>query len=395
MTVRRNRVFLATCGSLGAVLFATALVGMASRGVVETMHARVAYARRIDALKNRPVNERIIEDEQQRALAFAREYEGAMGILRRINARQPLVDGVFPKPSRTVAAFEFKSAYEAAFDDLSGQLHAGTVPSRLEIESASAELEDLWADRDPGPSPSPVPGHPAPTHRRGAGQTQSRVGGNPMNDARRFAAVMKARSIRCYVGPGAFHTSPIVELDRAPRAAELWFAQVGLWIQQDIVGAIASWNETAASGVDDKSIHVEHVPVKRIEHIRITGYQTPTRSICFPIVRTNASGAKLSEGLSRPASRERFGAFDVVRFSLAVVVDQRDLLRLIDELGRRNLIECVGAEYRTARPDETAEGYLYGTAPIVHARLTCDVYLSRALYRPYMPTDVVGLLDCK
>lgn len=38
MTVRRNRVFLATCGSLGAVLFATALVGMASRGVVETMH---------------------------------------------------------------------------------------------------------------------------------------------------------------------------------------------------------------------------------------------------------------------------------------------------------------------------------------------------------------------
>ena len=137
------------------------------------------------------------------------------------------------------------------------------------------------------------------------------------------------------------------------------------------------------------------MPVKRIEHIRIAGYQTPTRSIRFPIVRTGVSSAKLSGGHARPASRKRAGKFDVVRFSLAVVVDQRDLLRLIDELGRRNLIECVGAEYRTARPDETAQGYLYGTAPVVHARLTCDVYLSRALYRPYMPSDVVGLLDWK
>ena len=72
---------------------------MASRGVVETMHARVAYARRIDALKNRPVNEHIIEDEQRRLREFAREYDGAMGILRRINARRPLLDGVFPYQS--------------------------------------------------------------------------------------------------------------------------------------------------------------------------------------------------------------------------------------------------------------------------------------------------------
>lgn len=213
--------------------------------------------------------------------------------------------------------------------------------------------------------------------------------GDPKYDAVFRAYVSKAQSIRCYVGPGSFHVSPIVEETRAPRPADMWFAQVGLWIQQDVVTAIASLNNEAAQQADDTDAHVEQMPVKRIEHIEVQGYQTSDGLIPFPA--HTSMGSRPGGGIQAASFTGRMSdeQFDVVRFNLAVIVDQRDLLQLIDRLTKQNFYQCIGAEY-TQVPEEA--GYMYGTEPVIRAGLAFEGYMACGVYRELMPPEVVQAL---
>ena len=57
--------------------------------------------------------------------------------------------------------------------------------------------------------------------------------------------------------------------------------------------------------------------------------------------------------------------FDVIRFTIRAVVDQRQVLGFIDALGKVNFYRCINLSYEGVPPSHAEQGYLYGAAPYV------------------------------
>jgi len=218
------------------------------------------------------------------------------------------------------------------------------------------------------------------------------------DEARRRAAVKKARSIRIYASADtSFHVSPIAYSEDAPRPADMWFAQVSLWIQEDLASAIARLNDEAAQQMAGKEINVASMPVKNIESIRVHGYMSGTGALLsFSALSQSPTGRPGAAGPAGPVltsftGRKPNDQFDVVRLTLTAVVDERYLLQLIDSITRANFYQLVGLEYATVEPAER-EGYFYGDAPAVRAVLDFEGYMARKIYKALMPEDVLRAL---
>jgi hypothetical protein len=216
-------------------------------------------------------------------------------------------------------------------------------------------------------------------------------------EARHRAEVKKARSIRIYADPDtSFHVSPIAYKPEAPSAADMWYAQVGLWVQEDLVNAIAQLNEEAAQQLAGKEVNVASMPVKRIESIRVLGYiDSNGARVAFPVPGQSQSGrtgaAPAGPTVASFTGRKADDQFDVVRLTLTAVVDERDLLKLIDAVTRSNFYQLVGLDYSTSDA-VSPEGYLYGDAPVVRAVLDFEGYMARKIYKAMMPEEVLQAL---
>ena len=417
------------CGVGAIAALAVGILGMMATSVVEEMNKLVSDtgAREIRSLASDPKNERTIEAERSKGEKFEEEYQKTLAAAHGINQRGPLMAGVFPKPEKPSTGFEFVQAYERAWRRLPIGLIAGTLPTNDEIEDEKQNVLDLQAleaeQLEEGGQKAPaitqrntaVPRARAAPAVVGGGATmmgagrrgnprmaggggrfagamgagapaRATSGGEPKYDPVYRANVSKAKNIRCYVDPATFHVSPIVNVTSAPQPDEMWFAQVSLWIQQDVVAAIARVNEAAARQVTDSEACVEQVPVKRIELLRVRGYQTPGGLLSFPGGET---GGARSESFTGQRCNDQF---DVVRFVLVVVVDQRDMLQLIDQISKQNFYQCIGAGYSMVNPGDAQHGYLYGTEPVVRVQLEFEGYMARAVYKPLMPAEIRRML---
>ncbi len=356
MSFVKMKLFLLAYGAGGLVFLVVAICGAASRAVTDDMQRRIGIAAQIDALRIDPKNEAIIVATRRHLELFQREFERALQHAHGINRRMPLLAGVFPAPERPSAGFEFGAAYRRALERLSQRLAAGGLPGPAEIEDAREYLKHVSEELPAAASRALDPAY--------------------------CACVLQARRIRCYVRPESFHVSPILEMNTVPPAAQLWFAQVSLWVQQDVAAAIARLNEAAARQVTEGEACVEQMPVKRIELLRVQGYQTPGGLLPFS---GGESGAAPSGSFTGQTCNDQF---DVVRFVLLVVVDQRDVLQLIDAISKQNFCQCINAGYSMVNLEDAQHGYLYGTEPVVRVRLEFEGYMARAVYKPLMPAEV-------
>lgn len=417
------------CGVGCLVALVVAALGMSSDAVAKAMEARKREikADQIAGLKSSAKNQEVINVEIERGRRFQEEYDRTVKAAYEINERRPLMDGVFPVAERLNTPYEFVEAYEVAMRRLPTELVAGTLPDAADVQEeveAVRDLQEREAEREreeslqpdlaagaatPGGRKPPAPGTRtplAPTAAPRTGPGGARAPGaadatlpkyNPLLRAR----VNKARTIRTYINPGTFHTSPILDKSRPGRPGDidLWKAQVSLWIQQDVVDAIARMNREAAEQHKDVEVCVEHVPVKHVVAIDVQGYQvSPTRIERFESLSlagsSGAGGRTFDPGGPVESFTARAGdeAFDVVRFRVQVVVDQRDLLRLIDHVTRTNFYLCVGIEYEPVPPEHERDGYLYGAAPCVLATTEWEGYMARAIYDKWMPRGMRNLL---
>ncbi|MBL8881020.1 MAG: hypothetical protein JNG88_18040 [Phycisphaerales bacterium] len=289
--------------------------------------------------------------------------------------------------------------YTTARAKLPLKLMGGDAPGEREIaeeqqniaEMMAAESGDAGAAAAPTANPRGGSGARAPiVATDGRGGARGGAGGGPVTDPKLDpkvrARVARARSIRMYVSDGSFDTSPIVAATAAPEPAEMWFAQMQLWAQSDIVDAIAAFNNDAVANVTDTDPYVEHSPVKRLERVKVWGYMAKN-FIPFPPVG-DANEMRLS--FTGKVSDEQF---DVVRVTVTVIIDQREVLRFMDRLMRQNFYNCVHMEYGVVdRTTAEIDGYAYGTAPVVRLTLDLEAYYARKAYQELMPPDVQTLL---
>jgi len=435
------------CGVAALAFIVVATMGMLSDSVRAELEKRVNEARRIDGLASNPRNQAMIDEERRRGELFQREYNETLEEAYRINAREPLIAGVFPRPANLSRPMEFVEEYKKAVRRLPAKLDAGTVPTPEEIESArtdieieardkSNESEEIGAD-DPfagsagggtyaaaapmgaggfnpyaggGGMRPPMYGGPGgmrpPVYGGGGGPMMGAPGvspaeqADPRNDPAMRAAIAKARDIRMYIDPDTFYVSSIITADRAPSEDQLWFAQMSLWIQEDVVSALAALNESAAATVGPTDAPVEKMPVKRLEQIRIEGYRLAEQSVPFPPSASlgggTGGGAPATGTVARSFTRRTSDdEFDMLRFQVVLWVDQRELLRVIDALTRQNFYQVVDVDFEVPAATDaqrTAGGYLYGGVPVVRATLAIEGYFARAVSRKWMPPMIVTML---
>ena len=383
------------CGlvALGAIVVCA--LGMTSDSVVKKMKEEIGRtgASNIKRLSGNPQNERTIAAEKQRGELFEAEYRETVEAATDINERKVLMAGVFPVAEKVATPFKFKQEYANRMRILYTRIDGGMLPTEVEIQEEAQNIEDLLlleeeqraeeesdeSGRTPqvvtgrraagrttaargrgGPTPpmgrgglpggGMMPGGRAVPGGRGmpgAGMTGRggpaistiRTGGEPKYDPVYRARVGKAKSILCYYDGNTFHVSPLVLQETAPLPEEMWFAQVGLWVQEDVVKSIADLNRVAADLVSETDSCVQDVPVKRLVFVRVLGYEAAAGAqergegrIWFPGFDSGVA----SSGFGGPSltGRKCDEQFDVVRFVVSVVIDQRDLQQLIDRVSR-------------------------------------------------------------
>jgi hypothetical protein len=414
MAFIKTHLISLVCGLAALIFIGIAAWGMTRDSVAEQMRARAAVQQKIRALKSTARNQESINAEAQRGQRFQQEYEEVLAVAKEINQRPliPVPHRVFPVAEGEYAAYFFAEKYREEVLKLPALLHGGDLPTAAEIQEAANDIAELLAREaellaEGGVQAPPIAAAPATspeTVDAAGGLITAVLGGDPKRDARIRANVTKARTIRCYVrtDPDAedttFHISPIWDAERMrPTPAEMWFAQVGLWIQQDIVAAIARLNDEAARRLDPEEAFVENMPVKRLQAIRLLGYWTESGPLPFSIRATSRSAIPLASGeaFTRRASDDQF---DVVRFTVVAVVDQRELLALIDAISKQNFYQLIeiSCEAVSVTDPDYDQGYIYGAAPVVRATLHCEGYMARNVYEALFPPDVrvaLGISD--
>lgn len=423
-------------GVFAVAFLAVGVIGMGSKHVKEELTKVVGAAGQIDGYIRDPKNPAIIEAEEKRGKEFEAEYARAKDVLARLTVRTPLLTDVFPKPANVVKRFDFKEKYIKEFDALVKKLDGGDLPSPAEVAEQQTEIDALIelqkeAEREggtaaagindpakPGPrSTGPQPGAASPggTTPGGATLTEEQKKDPRFNAALR-AAVAKAETVRCYIGyksaqnQRSMHLSPIIRESTPPNNEALWFAQMGYWLQADLIAAIASVNANAAKNLPaDAEPNVLVLPLKRLERVDILGYvgQNNTLLPLFPRDSGVASaspeapggggGGGQPFGVSTPTGtpggksftgRSSDADFDVLRVEVVMVVDQRDVLLLIDEMARTSFYQCIDFEYTPVEAKERDDGYYYGADPCVRVRYVFEGYFARTFVNNLMPEEV-------
>lgn len=441
MTFMKNHWISLLAGVLALAFIAVGVLGMTSKAVTTKLEERLKQrqATQLTSLARDPKNQAIIDAEKARGEAFQREYEQTLKQAYEINAREPIMAGVFPIPeNRIVTPVQFKEQYAQAMKRLPTRLNAGTLPTELEIADEEQNIADLLAlererqieggaqaksiteqspqmtgrgarfagsgdDEGPLGMGGAAPMMPGGRGGMSRGMMQDPMGGMSNVDRQEpkynpvfRANVTKAKTIRCYIDPTTFHMSPIVNMG-SPTEDQMWLAQMGYWVQEDMVEAIRKVNEAAASDITETDVYVEQMPVKRIEAVRVLEYRGDKGTLPFPGADDaggSGGGIKTDLTLGGPSFTGRLSNedFDVIRVAVAVVMDQRDVLKLVDQVCKQNFYQCVNLRYQQVTPEDRALGYMYGTEPVVRVVMEFEGYFARAVYKPLMPPAILQLL---
>lgn len=439
------------CGIVAIVALAFTFLFMGDDTVQKKMADTISQtgASSIQSMAATAKNDALINREKALAGSLEKQYQDALAAVRQINRREPLMPGVFPKAASASTVLEFKQTYAEKIAELPKVMQAGSTPTPEEVEEEKDNVEALRkaeaekqaelqvADRQPQAPGVPTPNTPitAPPQstRLGRGFVQPGEGGGrfargggggeegegfggrgrgggpiggdfsinsteePKYNPALRAAVNKAKSIQLYYEPDrTMHSSEIIDDPGAPSPLAMWEAQVGYWIQADVVNAISALHAEAAKKVQGGDASVGELPVKRLVSIRVHGYSLQGKFIHFGMSsRLSQGGTSGPDPAAQATFTQRTGndQYDVVRFTVQAIVDQRELFKLVDAIAKANFTVPVGISYESVnRDDEEKMGYLYGPAPIVLATLNFETYLARDLYTEMMPEDVRTLL---
>ncbi len=279
---------------------------------------------------------------------------------------KPLLDGVFPEPVTQAKSYEFPDAYKKAFEDLLEQLDAGTAPSAEDIADQTELVRQEWGFLLEPTSPN--------QRRRGMGDdTEMQI----LRTAREEAEIQRAKSIKTYAGMNNFHILQEVvrSVGAAPAVHQMWWAQMSLWIQQYVVDAIAAVNATADN--------VSQSVVKQIRAISVDESY---------ILKDSRVGSGRASASMDPSFSGRSGndLYDMLQFSITVVVDSTRLMEFIDEMHRQNFFTLYSWDISSIDLPSDAMAFRagsrqggqprFGPDPVVVAVLQWEAYFLQDYY---------------
>jgi hypothetical protein len=185
----------------------------------------------------------------------------------------------------------------------------------------------------------------------------------------------RAEKYKIYLEPDALEYSHALGVSETKPATpeQMWYAQNMLWIDQDVCDAIARINQSAKNILDApvKQLAKISLPEDDKQYITLQSSGAPTTgdtavTLTDDFIAGKAYNLSETGRISNPV-------YDVIHFMVDMNVDARKVPRIIAELQRGKLITVYTAETRVIDAAAAVDdGYVYGDAPMVNLRLSCE-----------------------
>lgn len=286
-----------------------------------------------------------------------------------VSPHKPLSENLFPVPRSDSVLYDARDAYFRGCNRLYEAIGAGQPPSEAEIDQALDEVKRRF-DRDR--NVLPTIGDSSSNNDPELLERQARE--------KLKLIINRARSLQVYaqplvrtgnkVSPGIFAVGVWATQEEKPNMADVWEGQMQAWIQQDLMLSIWLANQLEQAG--DEPINVFKVPVKRIVSMSIEpGYVgldaqagasgSSSRVALSEPIEQRLNSPLPSNFIASPTGRITNDLYDVRHARLSVVIDARQIPRLLNAITRVNLMTPI-IEKITAvdQAVDFAQGYIYG-----------------------------------
>jgi len=352
-------------------------------------------------------NDKMLQEGQRVTDDVGKQSNAMVTFVRDLNAKShvPLVDQVLPIAISPTAKFHFGDIYklvlsvdpdesintdpklkEANRPNLRNDiLNGGLPPTAVDITQAQKDLWDnVYSMR--------VVSQNGVQKNLPEIQAQYQEASGKLPDSMKTDIATKKK---VYVDRDAFAINDTVIGTREPVPSDIWFAQLTLWLQQDIAQAIAQTNANSKSIID--------APIKHLMHLTIPINPTPYVGAVLNTTGTPIPPAAFDNGSSQPlpknltvsaTGRISNPMYDVVQFTLVLRCDAAQIPTVIQTLGEGRLIDVYNVNQVSVDSIEAkGAGYIYGPLPVVQLTLNCEALFIRDWTVPLMPDTIRRLLS--
>lgn len=327
------------------------------------------------------------------------EYANIFNLALRINQHNhlPMADGLFPDPIDNFKPYEARKRYLEAFIDMCGRyspnsllprLNAGMPPNGAEIAEEMKKVEaELLLGTSLGASDGPNTSGPRVMESKEAERLRE-------NKAYRLFALLRDRARQFHIYAERDIQKPDFPFDfggwaygsKAPTPAEMWEGQLGLWLQQDIVEAIARTNS-----VHNSEASVVFNPVKKLDRISIGALYVGivsggamsmgVRDRGFVHLGALPAPPTLSPANQRlpdnfaigPTGRRSNAIYDVHHVWIRMVMDYQRMPDFFDNLAKVNFMTVLRMDIKALDEYQTLRaGYVYGTSDCVTVEMLVE-----------------------
>ena len=405
MEFLRRHMFVLICGLVGAGGIAAAVTGHQSMGAVVTdLESVTALDRELGSLQSRPVNARQIEAAQERIDMIVEDYQEVIDRAKKLYSYQQIVPDALPQGQPQVL-IEFRRKYHAAMTAMLDDLSWGTPATDADVRTIQDRIDEEAQQRraearELGLRPTEL----GPI--RDAADVVTAAGAKL--DSRVRADLGAAQRIYCYAqgfqvrggfgakkAPSLEYYEPMKDQDTAdpPYVDEVWRAQLGYWIQKDVVDVIVAMNSEAAEQAKQarEPAWVGTMPIKEVIAIR-----APTDFV--PLDGDEGVYGAAPEGyddalppgtpamvFTHSGSGE---AYEVLQFAVKLVMDQRAIPRFVERLCNNSFHTLLRLSYNAIPPNREMRGKIYGSEPAVLVVMDFETILLGDVFRRLMPPEI-------
>jgi hypothetical protein len=315
-------------------------------------------------------NKDLIDQGEAVKKSFETESKKILETAVGFNKHALLVANSLPSP-RPAAAFQFRDQYKIAFEQtIPHDLKIGTLPTAESIKLAE---QKLWDEKFAQQVINVGQGNRSQVD---AEYARAKL---DIPDQERLRI---ANESLCYMDPGALVIDQaMIAKAAAPDPVTIWFAQLGLWIQQDIAKAIADTNKGAANVLEAPVKHLIKISLRPSPYVLPPNVQGPIEGdAAAPI--NKVPEVSLTGRVTNPL-------YDVVDFELIVNVEADKIPWFLKELSNQKFITVLSMNVSSVdSAAQQALGFMYGPKPVAQVTLHCEEIFFRQWSRPLMPEAV-------
>lgn len=409
MDMLRRNLFLIVTALVGVGGIALGYTGLqAMPKVVDEMNRAKGLYDELGGLSSKPVNRGGIDREQQRINSTQQDLARITNKAKSLRTYEPLVPDVFPNGDDD-ARRRFQKSYGEAMDRLFDSLKWGqpALPADVKVWESKIANEKYQAQvkgLDAGTfEPSSAVVGPA---RTGAGvltvdgaRTDAKARANMAVAQKSYCyAVPRSSTVRNKVSSLDFHSEMVsTGTVDAPEIDAVWRAQIGYWVQKEVVDAIVAVNQEAAAKARERGEDrwIGNMPVKDVISIRMSEDYVVAEAGEF----AGAPAGGYAEAMPPTTGETVFTGsvsgerYEVLQFTVKLVMDQRDIPQLIDKITTNSFHVLLRAAYKVVPPNVDMVGKIYGSEPNVNVVMDFESIMLGELFRPMMPTVVCELLS--